>query len=139
MLLYNSRGPQLSLPRSRVWTKRGEGQGLGQGVGPMAYPMAHPMAYRWSIFFKTRLSIAASLCKQRATSICHTYDALLSSRRRLKFCTHTRGRLESEKPECRIFLRRRKALGTRLAVRPIHSVRTGPQLLSLASTFACLR
>ena len=39
----------------------------------MAYPMAYPMTYRWSIFFKTRLSIAVNLCKQRTLSFCHTF------------------------------------------------------------------
>ena len=48
---------------------------------PMAYPMAHSMAHWWSIFLKTRLSNAVDLCKQRASSICHTYDSLPFSSR----------------------------------------------------------
>lgn len=50
----------------RVWTKRGVGHGL-----------PHGLAYGLSVvnFLKTRLSIAASLCKQRALSMCHICDS----------------------------------------------------------------
>ena len=64
-------------PRARllwfcwVWTKRGVGYGP-----PYSLPVVN--------FFKTRLSIALNLCKHVS----------------LKFSTQTRGRLESEKPEC---------------------------------------
>ena len=43
---------------------------------PTLWPTLWPTGGR---FFRTSLSIALNLCKQRASSICHTYDSLLSS------------------------------------------------------------
>ena len=58
----------------RVWTKRGVGHGLRHGLG---HGLPHGLAYGLSVvnFFKTRLSIAVSLCKQRALSMCHICDS----------------------------------------------------------------
>ena len=53
----------------RVWTKRGVGHGLGHGVGHgllNGLPYGPPYGLPVVIFFKTRLSIAVNLCKQRA-------------------------------------------------------------------------
>ena len=52
---------------------------FNMGVGktwPKPWPTLWPTGGR---FFRTSLSIALNLCKQRAPSICHTYDSLLSS------------------------------------------------------------
>ena len=43
---------------------------------PTLWPTLWPTGGR---FFGTSLSIALNLCKQRAPSICHTYDSLRSS------------------------------------------------------------
>ena len=65
----------------RVWTKRGVGHGLPYGL-PYGPPYGPPYGLPVVSFFKTRLSIAVNLCKQRAPSICHIFDSLLSSWRR---------------------------------------------------------
>jgi len=57
--------------------------------------MAHHMAYRRYFFFKTRLSIAVNLCKQRA--LVDFLGGVL-----LKCSEQTGGRSESAKSECRI-------------------------------------
>ena len=62
----------------RVWTKRGVGHGLRHGLGHgIGHGLPHGLAYGLSVvnFFKTRLSIAVSLCKQRALSMCHICDS----------------------------------------------------------------
>ena len=51
---------------------------------PTLWPRPWPTLWRtlWPTgarFLRTSLSIALNLCKQRAPSICHTYDSLLSS------------------------------------------------------------
>ena len=62
-----------------VWTKRGVGRGLGHGVGHgLPYGLPHGPSHGPSVvnFVKTRLSIAAKLCKQRAPSIAVTSTTL---------------------------------------------------------------
>ena len=113
-------------PRARLlwfcWvsTKREVGHGL-----PFSLPVVN--------FFKTRLSIAVNLGKHVS----------------LKFSTQTRGRLESEKPECCIkhnfwgtVVRKSNYYGVPLAnlsaLRLVHSLQTVSQFLSLPWTLACL-
>ena len=60
-----------------VWTKRGVGHGL-----PYNLPYGPSYGIPVINFVKTRFSIAVSLCKQRAPSVCHIYDSLPFSWRR---------------------------------------------------------
>ena len=76
----------------RKRTKRALGHGLHYGL-----PVVD--------FLRTSLSIVLNLCKQRAPSISHTYDSLLSSILSVSHSNlfkQTRGTLESGKQECRV-------------------------------------
>ena len=67
--LYAESSFESSDPEFGVWTKRGVGHGLPYGPS-YGIPVVN---------LKARLSIAATLCKQRAPSICQIGDSVPSS------------------------------------------------------------
>ena len=63
--------------------KRPVGHGLGHGVGHgVRYDLPYGAPYDLPVTNFLTLASAVNLCKQRAPSICHSYDSFLSSWRR---------------------------------------------------------